>query len=195
MPACYAEYRERVKEGKKREEQIALALISQHNLPLQEATAHEDSTDKVDRWLLNPDGTRTAVQIKYRETSDELLFEVFHTFKGWNHDGNKVGRDMKGLSTLYAVLRQDQRTIVMVPVSFAKLVIAEMLEGAKECGWITRDGKRRFFYHKAGGKCELRVQNDPADGRQKMLAYIPASVFIFEANARTYKVRLPNWEN
>lgn len=186
----------RVKHGQERERQIADALRDQAGLPIQDATAEDDKEfAKVDRWIVYPD-RRVALQIKYRETGKDLLFEVFDRWFDWNHPGNKTGRDMLGIAKEYAVLMQDQKTIVMVPVSKAKEAIATMVEGAK-VRW-TLEGPRdlkTFKFFTRGCALELKVQHDPRDGRPKMVAYIPADYFIAEAQANIYKVRLPaNWK-
>lgn len=181
-----------INSGRRREGQIADALKEQHGLNLVEPTDGEDRYQKIDRWLVEGD-KRTAVQIKYRESGDDLLVEVFDRFHGWDHPRNKTGRDVVGDSKLYAVLRLDRTTVVLTSAARLKAIVNEMVRAAKETGWTVDKGTHskvlRFF--KAGGKCELRVQADPNDGRPKMVAYIPANVLIFENQAETYKVRLP----
>lgn len=200
MPAQVAtrflEAHERVKHGKNREAQIADALVTQCGVPLEDATEVEDKTHKIDRWLVEGD-KRTAVQIKYRETGDDLLFEVFDRWDGWFNRTNKIGRDMKGNSKLYAVLRQDRKTVVMTHVDVAKKIICDMQRAAQVIGWTVDQGPQRKIlkYNKNGGTCELRVQRDPGDGRTKMVAYIPAAVLQAEAQAKVYQVNMPaNWK-
>lgn len=192
----FLEAHERVKHGKNREAQIADALIEQCGVKLEDATDVEDKTFKVDRWLV--EGTkRTAVQIKYRETGDDLLFEVFDRFTAWHSRENKIGRDMKGNSKLYAVLRQDRKTVVMTHVDVAKKIISDMQRAAQVIGWTKDEGPQRkvLKYNKNGGTCELRVQRDPGDGRTKMVAYIPAAVLQAEAQTQVYQVNMPkDWK-
>jgi hypothetical protein len=188
----------RVRHGKKRESQIANALRDQAGLSIMDASDSEDKERKIDRWLVNADGSRTAVQIKYRETGDDLLFEVFDKFYGFNAKYNKIGRDMIGDSKLYAVLTQDAQTIVMVPVAKAKKIVNDMLTVAEIVGWTVEEGEshKTLKYFKNGGRCELKVQRDPKDGRTKMLAYIPACVFTADQQAQVYKVHLPKeWQS
>jgi hypothetical protein len=191
------ETRQRVRNGRRREGQIADALKQQHGLNLVEPTDHEDKIRKIDRWLV--DGTsRTAVQIKYRESGDDLLVEVFDRWDGWNGPRNKIGRDVQGDSKLYAVLRTDRQTVVLTSAAVLKGIVNEMVEAAKTIGWTVDNGpsSKTLRYFKAGGRCELKVQTDPYDGRTKMVAYIPANVLIFENQAKTYKVRLPKeWQD
>jgi len=165
----------RVKHGKEREGQIANALKQQVGLNIIEASDDDDKARKVDRWL-DRNGKQIALQIKYRETGEDLLF----------------GRDMLGDAQLYAVLKTDKQTVVMVPTDYAKTIIREMIEIVQQHGWTVENHISktfRFFQH--GHKIELKAQKDPRDGRQKMVAYIPAAVFESEAQLETYKARLP----
>lgn len=191
MPAAI-----RVQHGVERERQIAVALREQAGLPIVDSSPEDDKErNKVDRWIDYPHG-RVALQIKYRETGNDLLFEVFDRFHGWGDARNKVGRDMMGIAKEYAVLMQDRRTIVMVPVAKAKDAIQTMMEGAK-IRWTTEGPQdlKTFKYFHRGCALELKVTHDPRDGRPKMVAYIPADYFIAEAQAHVYKVRLPaNWK-
>lgn len=182
----------RVRHGLNRERQIAEALKLQAGLPIEDATDAEDRERKVDRWIAYK-GNRVALQIKYRETGEDLLFEVYDKFFGWSDPRNKIGRDMLGDATEYAVLLQDRKTIVMVPVAVAKSAINIMIEGAQR-QWTVQgtNGGATFRYFANGAKLELKVQRDPRDGRPKMVAYIPAQYFASVAQTHTYKVALPN---
>ena len=175
----------RVRAGLVKEKQIADAL--KVYLPVENATDTEDKIGKIDRWIAYPTG-RVALQIKYRETGKDLLFEVFDTWHGWNHKNNKVGRDMVGDAKEYAVLLQDGKTVVIVPTELAKTVIRRMMWAAEQVWSFIKD---RTFHYKANG-CDLQLkeQLDPYDLRHKMVAYIPAEYFAAESVARIYKVNL-----
>lgn len=195
LPTRFLDPRIRVQHGKERERQIARALKEQAGLPIQEASDRDDKDRKVDRWIAYPTG-RVALQIKYRETGEDLLFEVYDKWFGWDHPGNKLGRDMQGIAKEYAVLLQDRKTIVIVPTEQAKAVINGMVEAAQSVGWTqeTITGKTLRYFSR-GSRLELKVQRDPGDGRQKMVAYIPASWFRAQAAAKVYEVALPkHWK-
>jgi hypothetical protein len=188
--------RTRVRNGRNRENQIAKALKEQHGLPLVEPTEAEDKYRKIDRWLVQGD-SRTAVQIKYRESGDDLLVEVWDKWFGWGHEFNKLGRDVQGDSKLYAVLRLDRTTVVLTSADVLKAIVQEMVDHCIAGGWTHDNGpdSKTFHFAKAGGRCVLKVQRDPHDGRAKMVAYIPANVVIAEHQAKTYRVNLPaNWQ-
>jgi hypothetical protein len=185
----------RVKHGRERERQIALALKEQVGLPIAESTDFEDKELKVDRWLEYPEG-KVALQIKYREVGQDLLFEVYDKFFGWDDPHNKLGRDMYGLAKEYAVLLSDRKTVVMVPTQLAKDAVKRMCLKARAEGFSVyslNGATLRYYAH--GMKLELKVQKDPGDGRQKLVAYIPADYFVAEAQAKVYEVALPNkWQ-
>jgi hypothetical protein len=167
-------------------------LRDQVGLPILEASEFEDKERKVDRWIAYPTG-KVALQIKYREVGEDLLFEVYDKWFGWDHVGNKLGRDMFGDAKEYAVLLADRKTVVMVPTQLAKDTVAKMVEAAKSGDWTVKglySSTLRYYAH--GLKLELKVQKDPGDGRQKMVAYIPASYFVAEAQAKVYTVALPH---
>ena len=179
---------DRVKVGKCREGQIIEALRTQAHLPLFASNSDEDNVDKVDCWLGN-----VPVQVKYRETGKDLLFEVFDTWHGWDSGHNKIGRDMFGKAVKYAVLLNDRKTVVVVPTALAKTVIHRMMDSAKIV-WPHLKGNT-FKYNTHGLTLELKAQRDPGDQRQKMIAYIPPEYFAAEKASKTYKINLPkNWK-
>lgn len=182
--------RTRVRHGLERERQIANALKVQIGLPIADASEFEDKERKVDRWLNYPEG-RVALQIKYREVGEDLLFEVYDKWFDWDHPRNKLGRDMFGDAKEYAVLLTNRKTVVMVPTKLAKDIIAKMIEVARSEGFEEGARSNTLRYSVNGLTLELKVQKDPGDGRQKMVAYIPASYFVAEAQAKVYEVFLP----
>lgn len=187
--------RTRVRHGRERERQIAVALKDQVGLPIADATDYEDKERKVDRWIAYPSG-RVALQIKYREVGEDLLFEVYDKFFGWDDPKNKLGRDMFGDAKEYAVLLTDRHTVVMVPTQLAKDTVAKMTEKARQEGFTHGAVSSTLRYYVHGLKLELKVQRDPGDRRQKMVAYIPASYFVAEAQAKVYQVAMPKkWKS
>lgn len=188
----FLDHRERVQIGRLREQQIVAALKSQHGLDLSPPTEAQDKEQKIDAFL-ETDGKKQAVQIKYRQTGDDILVEVFDRWFGWDKKENKVGRDMIGKAELYVVLRQDKKTVVMTTTATIKAIVNNMLRCAMTGGWTEDKGEQQktLSYHKHGGKCQLKVQRDPRDGRTKMMAYIPAAVLTFEHKAKTFIVGLP----
>ena len=180
----------RVRHGLERERQIANALKVQIGLPIADASEFEDKERKVDRWLEYPEG-RVALQIKYREVGDDLLFEVFDKWFDWDDPRNKLGRDMFGDAKEYAVLLSDRKTVVMVPTKVARKIIVKMIALAGSEGFEEGHVSKTLRHSVNGLNLELKVQKDPQNGRQKMIAYIPADYFVAESQAKVYEVFLP----
>lgn len=195
----------RVALGKLRESQIANALRDQAGLDIRDATEAQDKYRKIDRWIFQGN-QRVPLQIKFRTKGDDLLFEVYDTFRGWEYpDGltteafnlqtrqrqlqNKIGRDMQGDATLYAVLLSDGRTIRMVNTDDAKKFIWQMVDTAETKGWTTDSYTKTLRLPVAGKQAELKLQHDPGDGRPKMVAYLPPQMF----GGAVYTVQLPQW--
>lgn len=178
----------RVASGKAREAQIANALRDQCGLDIREGTDYQDKYRKIDRWVYNSNGPRTPLQIKFRQKGSDLLFEVYDTFLGFGHPKNKIGRDMIGDSTLYAVLLSDGQTIQLVKTHGAKLVIWNMVKIVQAKGWTKENQNSKTFSVRWGNsEPQIKLQNDPGDGRPKMVAYLPPQML----NPTTYTVQLP----
>lgn len=196
----------RVALGKIRETQIANALRDQAHLDIRDATESQDKYRKIDRWIFQGN-QRVPLQIKFRTKGDDLLFEVYDTFRGWEYpDGiaieafnlktrqrqlqNKIGRDMQGDATLYAVLLSDGKTIRMVNTDDAKKFIWQMVDTAETKGWTIDSYTKTLRLPVAGKQAELKLQHDPGDGRPKMVAYLPPQMF----GGAVYTVQLPQWD-
>ncbi len=182
---------DRVRIGVKREDEIAEALRTQVGLDIRDATDDEDKGHlKVDRWLFQ-DGQRHGMQIKFRQTGSDILFEVFDTFHGFGDRRNKAGRDMIGQAELYTVLSEDQRTAHIVPVALAHEIINEAMAMIEEHGWtIVQHARSVFRWFKNGHRIEIRLTTDPKDGRPKVVAFIPPGVFEVEQQVKTYRLKL-----
>ena len=193
-PSRFLSTQDRLKHGCERERQIADALRDQIGLPICDASQFEDFEKKIDRWIVYPD-KRIGLQIKYRETGEDLLFEVFDRFFDWDHVNNKIGRDMIGSPDAYAVLLSDRKTVVIVPTQMAKDAITILEHGARVRWTVKTDRVSTFRHFINGSRLELKVQPDPFDHRKKMIAYIPADFFVKEKQAETYRLLLPkNWK-
>lgn len=190
MLATTVDNRERVTIGRRRESQIVEALKRQHSLAIKPANECQDKQQKID-CLIEMDGKQVPVQVKYRESGDDVLVEVFDRWNGWDGIGNKIGRDMQGKAEMYAVLTKDAKTVVMAPTAVIKDLVNGMVKAAQDHGWTVDLGVRKTLrYTIAGEQCQLKVQSDPADGRSKMVAYIPAKV-LMDRQGKTYAVTMP----
>jgi len=182
---------DRVRLGRLREGQVAKALTEQCNLCFEDSSHDEDCTNKIDRWLVR-DGKRYGVQIKVRESGKDLLFELVDRFYGLDDPRNKAGRDLvQGSAEIYAVL-VDKDTVVMIPTEIAKKIIDEALADVRQHGWTSENISGKMYrWNVHGEKIELKVQKDPRDHRDKLMAFIPVGVFEHQQQLETYKVHLP----
>ena len=149
---------QRVQYGKSIEQQIFQSLIK-CGLKLREPSSKEDMYDKIDGWWTTPQG-EVPIQIKYRDTGDDILFEVMK-----DYEKEVPGRDMIGRAVYYAVLNRTN-TIVMVAVAEAKMLIKKARDLADVQGF---DNRGNFVW----GNVTLRLRPDAATGQTKMMAYIP----------------------
>jgi hypothetical protein len=132
-------------------------------LKLREPTDRQDKYDKIDGWWETPSGEK-PIQIKYRDTGDDILFEVM-----LDYDRGIPGRDMVGKALFYAVLSRTGGNIVMVSVAEAKQLITMAQNAAEQEGFDERGNFRM-------GGVTLRIRPDPRTGQDKLMAYIPVSL-------------------
>lgn len=154
----FLRFDQRVQYGKSIEQQIFSSLVK-CGLKLKEPSSKEDMYDKIDGWWTTPQG-QMPIQIKYRDTGDDILFEVMK-----DYEQGVPGRDMIGKAVYYAVLNRS-RTIVMVSVAEAKMLIKKARDLADAQGF---DHQGNF----AWGNVSLKLRPDPSTGQTKMMAYIP----------------------
>ena len=151
---------QRVQYGKSIEKQIFDSLV-QCGMKLREPSSQEDKYDKIDGWWQTPNG-EIPIQIKYRDTGTDILFEVMK-----DYHRNIPGRDMIGKAKFYAVLSLGK--IVIISVDEAKQLIETMKQKAQAEGFDQRGNFRM-------GKAMLRVRPDPQSQQEKLMAYIPISM-------------------
>jgi len=153
---------QRVQYGKSIEKQIFDNLV-QCGLKLREPSTQEDKYEKIDGWWETPSGEK-PIQIKYRDTGDDILFEVL-----LDYERGIPGRDMVGKAVFYAVLSRTGGNIVLVSVQEAKSLIAAAQDAADQEGF---DDRGNFRYR----GMMLRIRPDPRTGQDKLMAYIPVSM-------------------
>lgn len=153
---------QRVQYGKNIEKQIFDSLVS-CGMKLREPSTSEDMHDKIDGWWETPSGEK-PIQIKYRDTGDDILFEVMKDYKR-----GIPGRDMIGKAEFYAVLSRVGGKIVLVSVAEAKKIISHMQSLAENEGFDQRGNFRM-------GGAILRIRPDPRSQQDKLMAYIPVSM-------------------
>jgi hypothetical protein len=139
---------QRVQRGKKMEERIIDAMRLA-NISVQLATEQEDQFQKIDGWL---DGK--GLQIKYRETGDDILFEVY---KDWTKCIE--GRDLIGQADLYACVNRSGQGII-VPTAEIKALVRAAIPVVRAQG-----------YYKEGG-LDIKLRPDAYHGQLKCVAFI-----------------------
>lgn len=153
---------QRVNYGKGIEKQIFDNLVA-CGMKLREPSNSEDMYDKIDGWW-DQNGSEEPIQIKYRDTGDDILFEVMKDYQ------RKVpGRDMVGKAVYYAVLARSGGQIVVVEVAEAKRLIQSALTAVEHEGFDNRGN------YKTQNGLMLRIRRDPQSGQEKLMAYIPVS--------------------
>lgn len=165
---------ERIALGRQVEKSI-IESLQKSGMKILNATNNDDCLKKVDAWV-EKDGKKVGLQIKFRETGKDFLFEVFDTFIDFKHPKNKIGRDLVGDASLYAVQVKDKINIVQKEQAID--VIHEMLDEARCNGWNDSNSfSKTLYYSSKGHELQLKLQNDPNDGRKKIVAYIPQEFF------------------
>lgn len=157
----FQDFDQRVQYGKSIEKQIFDSLVK-CGLKLRSPSRQEDMYDKIDGWWETPNGTK-PIQIKYRDTGDDILFEVMKDYRL-----GILGRDMISKAEFYAVLTRAGK-IVLVSVSEAKQLIEKMRSQAEYEGFNNRGDYRM-------GAAILRLRPDPRTDQEKLMAYIPVSM-------------------
>lgn len=153
----------RVNYGKGIEKQIFDSLVT-CGMKLREPSSSEDMYDKIDGWW-DVGGREEPIQIKYRDTGDDILFEVMKDYQR-----NIPGRDMVGKALYYAVLGRGGGQIVIVEVEEAKRKIKTAMAAAEAEGFDNRGN-----YRTQDGLM-LRIRRDPQSGQEKLMAYIPVGI-------------------
>lgn len=179
-------YDQRVAFGRTQEEKIVNAAKKNCGMEILPATANQDKYSKIDGWW-NKNGRRVPVQIKYRDSGDDLLFEVIKPFHSVPLLGkfNTLGRDVKppgrpanefntdmitGAQYLLH-LNQTGSVITVVELKPCYEIIYNMLKRVDDYGWTNPE--RQSLVTSRG---VMRVQTDGASGIKKVMAYIPVGV-------------------
>lgn len=144
----------RVTQGKQMEDLI-LESIRRIGVHITPANSFEDTRLKIDAWMTIPfTGQQTSLQIKYRETGDDILMEVY---KDW--EKRVQGRDMVGKAEYYACVNRLGQGVI-VQVKDLKERLAKGMEAVEQKGWYKENG------------VEIKVRTDAYHGQMKCMAFI-----------------------
>jgi len=167
MNADITNYDSRIADGKAVEKKIISALRS-NGIKVEDPTAHEDMHDKIDGWFVYKDGTRHSVQIKFRESGDDILFEII---KNW--DANIIGRDLVSKAEYYLIVDRNGygRLFNTQPI---KLMAEKVLHFVKETLKLNANRTTWEF----ANKWQAKITIDRAHGNRKLMAYFNPSTFV-----------------
>jgi hypothetical protein len=127
---------DRVRYGKGIETNILQALQS-HGWEIKPVSSKADKYDKIDGVIQSapislPVALPAFLQVKYRDTGNDLLMEVVWEYTG-NFAGNiedlLTGRDMRGKAQIYANLNQEGSLIRIRSAYEAKDICKQLLFG------------------------------------------------------------------
>lgn len=165
MLANISNYSDRISSGKAVETKILNAL-RQKGYQIDDPTESEDKYDKIDGWWVDKKGQRYSLQIKFRETGDDILFELVKDL-----DKNIPGRDIISKAVLYLVVDRSGKTrmFLTAPIKEKAQKIQELILQILSKNPTKTEWK--------GQGWEIRVQHDRAHGQRKVVAYFSPSMF------------------
>ena len=165
MLANISNYDDRISAGKVVEHKIINAF-RQMGYNIEDPTSSEDRNDKIDGWWIDKKGGRVSLQIKFRESGDDILFELVKDL-----DRKIPGRDIISKAALNLVVDRSgkARMFLTKPIKEQAQKIVDVLLPI-----ISRDAGKGFW---SGNGWEVRVQQDRAHGQRKLVAYFSPNLF------------------
>ena len=178
------EYMDRVKQGKLGEELVATYLRDVFKLKLETVSEDRDRFEKIDRIVVTKKGNRKKLQIKYRETGDDILVDVYEPFYGECDPRTVPGRDRANCD-LYACATAEH--VHLIHGNILRGIVDEALVFWRSCG-----SPQDIYHTLVTDKCvSIRVRKDHFSGRPKLLAFVPPRV-IPEKNIWTELMDIDN---
>lgn len=165
MLANISNYEDRISAGKVVEKRI-IDAFRQMGYNIEDPTPSEDKEDKIDGWLIDKSQHRIPLQIKFRETGDDILFELVRDL-----DKGYPGRDLISKAALYLVVDRNGKTRMYLtkPIKERAQKIVDVL-----VPMIKKDSGKGLW---TGNGWEIRVQHDRAHGQRKLVAYFSPDLF------------------
>jgi len=172
---------QRIEYGKVIEARIKRVLEQEYGWQIADVTTREDKYEKVDGLVRQAD-QRVPVplpaymQVKYRDTGDDLLLEVVWELPAgaerMDIDELLTGRDMRGKAQIYVNLNQAGNLIRVRSAEEAKNIARMMLEQ------LLASGRQSLRV----GSNEIKIVKDPRDQRLKVNAFISPESFSWKAD-------------
>ena len=185
----YQVHRERVAFGKGKES-VIMDAMRDVGWSVKPARDQEDYMQHIDAWVKKtPQSAAIPVQIKYRDAGDDILLEVI---KYWSSemftrplmDSDFNGRDMSGVAIQYVGLNLSRDVLRVRSIKEGREIAKDMTE------ILANDFKtmgRQIVKCKEG---TIRITPDPANGREKVIAYINPEAFT---DKQDIKLKNPLW--
>jgi len=157
----FQDMNKRVNFGKDIEAKIIQAISENTGWKIDPASKSEDMHDKIDGWV-HFQGQKLPIQVKYRDSGDDILLEVYNSERSGGD-----GRDMVGRAALYACMNKAGDTIRVRDASQLKMVAKNLKTQLMESG-------KNVLSNRFG---QIRWTNDPSSGIKKIIAYLKAEAF------------------
>ena len=166
ITADIGDYSRRVETGRRVERKI-LDGLKHIGLNVLDASPDDDMRLGIDGYLVDTEGKKHSVQIKYRETGDDILLELIKDIaKGI------PGRDMRSKAEYYLFVSRE---------GTGKLFEMAPIKNIGDTLLLLFDKEQRTNPLKtlwgAGNKWEMKITTDRAHGQRKLMAYLSPSVF------------------
>jgi hypothetical protein len=164
ITADITDYDQRVRTGRTKETSI-VETLKRAGVRIEPPTEYEDTKQGIDAWIVDESG-RHSLQIKGRETGDDIIFEVIKDIAQ-----NIMGRDFQSVAEYYLVVDRDGLGR-MVKTADIKARAKALHDTARQ-DWANRTGRRAW----EGPGWELKVTVDRAHGNAKLMAYFSPTLF------------------
>lgn len=178
------DYQTRVSRGKGVEEKIKNALADHGIAIVGSGDYQQDVIGDIDLGIDGYWNGKQSVQIKYRDTGDDVLYELIkpHNISDslMVQYNKNPGRDSRSEAEYYVVLNRTGDTIYKVPVKFLRVALQQAV---REYG---DKPLQRPWRSKAG--ISLNPTMDRRSGTPKVVAFIPPS--LFQSVSQSYPVHI-----
>jgi len=155
------DYQERVAKGKAGEKEI-LNILRARGIKIADPTHAEDMYDKIDGWM-EWNGKKVAVQVKFRESGDDVLFEIAKDL-----DTGDMGRDMLCKAEFYLV-RDRKGKIRMFSVAELKTKAKALYDFVLKD--LVKNPDKENWGGWQGSNVNVKIVVDKAHGNRKLIAY------------------------
>ena len=153
------DYNTRIALGKS-QEPIIIDFLRSKGMKVDLPTANQDIKDKIDGFILPKAGGRISFQLKFRESGDDIIFEII---KDWNR--NIEGRDLVSKAQLYVVVDRHGRLNIFNTKDI-KAKARELLDLADKTP-----------NNQSGTGWDLKFTTDKSNNNVKLMGFFSPSLF------------------